>query len=312
MGFFFTVFMKFRPDEIRDLCTASGGRFAVAETQAAFQWCKRLALGHYENFPVGSVLIPKMQRPHFFSVYAFSRIADDIADEPGFTQEERSALLQQYESLLLHHSAQSTHPIFRSLDVSIRVCSIPLQPLLHLLEAFRRDIFFVRPVTFDDIYDYCSYSANPIGELVLRISGAYSTENHRKSNAICTALQMVNFWQDTSTDLQRGRNYYPVTLCGDLSFDAQNLGNDKFYTNFQYILNTVVDTTYTKFDEGQSLIDSIPMMRLRSEIALTVVSGRYILSQVHQLGVNILNHRPALSASSFPSICIRTLKLLMR
>lgn len=304
--------MKFTPNEIRDLCSSSGGKFAVEETQAAFRWCKRLALGHYENFPVGSVLIPKSQRPHFFSVYAFSRIADDIADEPGFDQVERAALLQQYESLLLHHSAKSSHPIFRSLHETIEQCSIPLLPLLQLLEAFRRDVFFVRPVTLDDIDDYCSYSANPIGELVLRIAGAYSQENHHRSNAICTALQMVNFWQDTSTDLLRGRNYYPITLCGDISFDDKNLGNEKFYTNFPSILNAVVDATWQKFDEGQSLIASIPMIRLRSEIAFTIIGGRYILSRVQQLGIDILHQRPALSVLSFPSICIRTLLLLLR
>ncbi|MFN5309140.1 MAG: squalene/phytoene synthase family protein [Candidatus Kapaibacterium sp.] len=304
--------MKFTPNEIRDLCSSSGGKFAVNETQTAFQWCKRLSLGHYENFPVGSVLIPKSQRPHFFSVYAFSRIADDIADEPGFDQAERAALLQQYESLLLHHSAKSTHPIFRSLHETIDKCSIPLLPLVQLLEAFRRDVFFVRPVTLNDIDDYCSYSANPIGELVLRITGAYSQQNHQKSNAICTALQMVNFWQDTSTDLRRGRNYYPITLCTDISFDDKNLGNEEFCTNFPSVLNAVIDATWQKFEEGQSLIASIPMLRLRSEIAFTIIGGKYILSRVQELGVDIVHQRPALSVLSFPSIGIRTLLLLLR
>lgn len=303
--------MKFTPDEIRDLCTPTGGRFGVTDAAEAYRWCRRLALGHYENFPVGSVLIPKVQRPHFFAVYAFSRVADDIADEPGFTQEERAQLLKQYETLLCHHSSASSHPIFRSLDTTIRDCQIPLLPLLQLLEAFRRDVFFIRPVTLDDVYDYCTYSANPVGEMVLRIAGCYSQSNHELSNAICTGLQMVNFWQDTSTDLLRGRNYYPITMSKDVSFDIEDLGNEKFCTNFPSVLASVLEATDNQFTIGMSLIKALPTLRLRSEIALTVVCGRYIASQVRQLGTDIIKTRPALSVNSLPSVFFGTLKLLM-
>lgn len=304
--------MKFTPEEIRDLCTKTGGRYAVAEKDEAFGWCKKLALKHYENFPVGSLFVPAHARPHFYSVYAFSRIADDIADEPGFETSERIALLEMLEEMLTDEMLTSSNPIFKALYYTCTENEIPKQPFLKLLEAFRRDIHFTRPVTWDDVFDYCEHSANPVGELVLRIMGDYSEKTSELSNCICTALQLANFWQDTASDLKRGRNYYPSAQCRGLDFTEDNLCKEEFSAKFNSVLMEAVLVTETLFNQGKGIIPLLKGWRLRTEIALTITGGLYINSQVKEIGSDILLRRPALSVRALPSLFYGCLKLLLR
>lgn len=301
--------MKFSPEEIRDLCSHNGGRFAVENIDSATIWCKRLALGHYENFPVGSLLIPAEKRPHFFSVYAFSRIGDDIADEPGFEQQERIELLEKMSQLLQYEESMS-NPIFLALGQTVKQCGIPANTLLKLLTAFKRDVCFVRPVTWEDVFDYCEHSANPIGELVLRIMDSYNEENLLLSNYICTALQLTNFWQDTSTDIKRGRIYYPISLNESLMFEESNLGNQEFYAKFSDVLKKSIIVTNELFDKGEKLVCRLQKLRLRLEIAATISGGRYVLNRVERSNSEILHNRPALSALALPSLFYNSLKLL--
>lgn len=304
--------MKFEPNEIRDLCTKTGGRFAIGKTEHAFDWCKTLALKHYENFPVGSLLIPAYARPHFYSVYAFSRIADDIADEEGFDTGERVDLLKAMEELLMNEKESLSNPIFVALHYTCLQNKIPKIPFLKLLEAFRRDIHFVRPVTWNDVFDYCEHSANPVGELVLRIMGSYSTKTHEMSDYVCTALQLANFWQDTASDLKRGRNYYPSSICNGLDFKNDNLGKEEFCTKFIGILTEATDITDTLFENGKGILPLLRGWRLRSEIALTISGGLYINSRVKNIGADILLNRPALSLRALPSVLYGCMKLLLR
>ncbi len=304
--------MKFTPEEIRDLCTKTGGRYAVTKKDEAFGWCKKLALNHYENFPVGSLLVPAHARPHFYSVYAFSRIADDIADESGFETSERIALLGMLGEMLTDEMLSYSNPIFKALYYTCAENEIPKRPFHKLLEAFRRDIYFTRPVTWDDVFDYCEHSANPVGELVLRIMGNYNEKTSELSDCICTALQLANFWQDTASDLQRGRNYYPSTLCGELDFTEDNLCKEEFSAKFNSVLMEAVSVTETLFDRGKEIIPLLKGWRLRSEIALTISGGSYINSQVRKIGSDILLHRPALSVRALPSLFYGCIKLLLR
>jgi phytoene/squalene synthetase len=297
-------------------------------------WCRRLALGHYENFPVGSVLIPKPLRKHFYAVYAFSRIADDIADEGTATVEERLAQLKDLETMVLrmaprlrgddekkgrddeevldpgvhgddedvrapltaHRAPRTAHraphtELEPALARTIRDLSLPVQPFLDLLEAFRRDVLFTPPQNMDDLLDYCRYSANPVGELVLRICGAYSDEAKRYSDDVCTALQLVNFTQDISVDRPRGRHYITEATP----------------------LNEVLHLTETLFNRGRALTSCSSVKRpkvfglrfLVLELGLIMSAGRRILHKCRLLGTQLEQERPHLTPLDYLFILAR-------
>ncbi|MBK9249876.1 MAG: squalene/phytoene synthase family protein [Ignavibacteria bacterium] len=233
--------MKFNTEELLELTTESGGRFSVISLEAAQEFCKKIATSHYENFPVGSILIPKKFRNDFFSVYAFSRVADDIADELASQGQLRQLhALNRFEKLLADMSVskvQEGNPIFIALKHTREIRKIPIEPFQNLLTAFKQDVRFQQPVTMHDNISYCQYSANPIGELVLRIFGLWNTKTAPLSNSICTGLQLANFWQDISRDKHNGRIYIPQRILSDYEFDLKdNLVNGRNNTNFTNVL----------------------------------------------------------------------------
>lgn len=197
---------------------------------SAYQHCEQMAKSHYENFPVGSLLIPKAKRPHVWSVYAFARSADDFADEnyplrKDFSDEatwrqkiieEESARLSKLENWekQLREAAEgkATHPIFIALGNTIQELKIPLQLLVDLLTAFKMDVTKRRYQNWEEVLYYCKHSANPVGRLVLRIFGYENERLDEMSDAICTALQLANFWQDIAVDLEKDRMYIPQEL----------------------------------------------------------------------------------------------------
>ena len=188
----------------------------------AYAYCERLAREHYENFPVASLLLPAAMRPHIAAVYAFARRADDFADEPGPDVPERLRLLDGWSARLSrgsnghadeeHGSAPASGDdlIFRALENTIARHSLPRSLFHDLLSAFRQDVVTTRYATWADVLDYCRRSANPIGRLVLRIAGHDDARLDVQSDAVCTALQLTNFWQDLGVDWTRGRLYVPL------------------------------------------------------------------------------------------------------
>ena len=177
----------------------------------AFAHCEALARSHYENFPVASLALPRRIRPYVAAVYAFARTADDYADEGERTPEERLALLDAWE-VMLHkaYEGDATHPVFVAITATAEETGMPKQLLLDLLHAFRMDVTVKRYRTFEDVLGYCRYSANPVGRLVLHLFGESRAETTTPSDAICTGLQLANFYQDYSVDLSRGRLYVPL------------------------------------------------------------------------------------------------------
>ena len=172
-------------------------------------YCQRLATTHYENFHVASWFLPTRLRPHFYSIYAYCRISDDLGDEVG-NREQSLALLDMWGGELdACYRGEARHPVFVALAETIRACDIPQQPFADLLVAFRQDQNVPRYQTMDDVLDYCRYSANPVGRLVLYACGYREPEMFRLSDFTCTALQLANFWQDVSGDYARGRIYLP-------------------------------------------------------------------------------------------------------
>jgi phytoene synthase len=160
----------------------------------AFAYCERITRGHYENFPVGSALVPGGVRRHFYSIYAYSRAADDIADEGDRPVEERIALLDDWERRLEGaYGGRADHPIFVALAVTVRERSIPIEPLRDLLRAFRQDARNEGFASEADLLSYCNRSANPVGRLVLHLFGYHDEHRGELSDAICTGLQLANF-----------------------------------------------------------------------------------------------------------------------
>ena len=242
----------------------------------AYAHCANVARRHYENFPVASVLVPLRMRKHLFAIYAFSRLADDIADEPWTTDHSaRISALDEMEQKLLGSADISEDPVFVALLQTIKEVRLPLAPFQRLLTAFKSDVNFVTPRTWDDVLAYCSNSADPVGELFLRLDHngqEPSAEAIACSNAICTALQITNFLQDLGTDLQRGRSYLPLD-------DSD-----------------VIKRTRALFDKGAPVIRHAHSWRLRLELRAIIAGGLTMLDLCEQRTDRL--QRPALGAGA--------------
>ena len=178
-----------------------------ADAREAYRWCARYARRHSENFTVVSWFLPRKLRPHFFAVYAFCRYTDDLGDE---AEGDRLALLDEWEGELREAVAGGpARPLLSALARTIEERTIPLDPFLRLIEANRIDQRVSRFETYEDVLDYCSYSATPVGRMVLAVLGYHDAERLALSDATCIALQLANFWQDVSVDIEKGRIYLP-------------------------------------------------------------------------------------------------------
>ena len=218
-------------------------------------YCRRLATTHYENFHVASWFLPARLRPHFHSIYAYCRIADDLGDEVG-NREQSLALLDMWgRELDACYRGEARHPVFVALAETIRACDIPQQPFADLLVAFRQDQNVLRYQTMDDVLDYCRYSANPVGRLVLYACGYRDPEMFRLSDFTCTALQLANFWQDVSADYARGRIYLPLEDMQRYGVDEATIARREPTPAFRELMRHEVDYARQLFAQGLPLID---------------------------------------------------------
>src|SRR5215475_1566015 len=187
--------------------------YAIPETAPSLaearEYCARLARTHYENFSVASWFLPRRLRQHFFNVYAYCRISDDLGDEVGDPAASLELLDQWQRELDACYEGTPKHPVFVALAETVRQFDIPRHEFSDLLIAFRRDQAMTRFDTFQDVLAYCKYSANPVGHLVLYLCGYRDGERQQLSDFTCTALQLANFWQDVGVDYQKGRIYLP-------------------------------------------------------------------------------------------------------
>ena len=180
---------------------------SLAEAQ---EYCRRLARSHYENFSVATWFLPQRLRQHFFNIYAYCRISDDLGDEVGDPQASLQLLDAWEAELDACYRGNPRHPVFVALAETVRKFEIPQKPFADLLKAFRQDQTVTRYETFDDVLGYCRNSANPVGHLVLYLCGYRDSERQGLSDFTCTALQLANFWQDVSVDYSKGRIYLPL------------------------------------------------------------------------------------------------------
>jgi squalene synthase HpnC len=276
--------------------------------RAAYQYCERIAREHYENFPVASWVLPAAMRPHIAAIYAFARRADDFADEPGLADKERLRLLDEWGAKLDARTPGSTDEdlIFQALEHTIRTHNLPRTLFHDLLSAFRQDVVTRRYQTWGDVLDYCRRSANPVGRLVLRVAGHDHPALDAQSDAVCTALQLTNFWQDLAIDWQRGRLYVPLDDVNRTGARESDLDARRITPAWASVLESVAGRTRQLFEAGRGIADATSG-RLRWELRLTWLGGSRILEKTETVGFDVFNRRPRLTAGDAPALLWRAL-----
>jgi squalene synthase HpnC len=272
----------------------------------AYDHCQRIAREHYENFPVASRLLPAAMRPHVAAVYAFARAADDFADEGTLTPEERYRLLDGWKAMLHSpapdpESADSADRVFAAVAHTRTSCELDIRLFDDLLSAFRQDVETRRYAEWSAVLDYCRRSANPVGRLVLGIGGYRGRDVEQASDALCTALQLANFWQDFGVDWRRGRLYVPANVHGRLRAQEGDLAAGVWTDAWRDAFAEVVRRTRILFDEGRPVADLVGG-RLRFELRVTWLGGVRILDRAAEPGRNPLVSRPALAAADVPGL----------
>jgi squalene synthase HpnC len=293
--------------------------------EAAFRYCERLARNHYENFTVGSLLLPRDKRRHAYAIYSYCRFADDLGDEAtpssegkdsapysSWQMEEvpgqhsgadsevdlptyRLALLDRWqEELEKCYRGTPSHPIMVALQETVREYDIPIEPFLKLIEFNRMDQRVNRYATFQDLLHYCDHSANPVGHLVLYIFGYRDQERQRLSDYTCTALQLANFWQDVARDYAMGRIYLPQEDMDRFGYTEVQLARGEANHAFRQLMAFQVERTRDLFAQGSRLLGTLEGAA-QLEVALFTRGGMAILDRIQQVDYDVLSARPTLS-----------------
>ena len=274
----------------------------------AFAYCQNMARSHYENFPVASMVIPRERRPYVAAIYAFARTADDFADEGDLPPQERLRRLEEWgEQLRRCYEGETTGPIFVALGETASRTGLPREPLDALLQAFRMDVTTRRFIRFEDVLYYCRHSANPIGYLVLHLFGEVSGRTVPLSDAICTGLQLTNFWQDLSVDWRKGRLYVPLEDLDRFGYTESELAQGIVDERFRRMLAFEVERAREYLLNGVPLLDLVSSAPLRFELSLTIRGGLAILETVRAIGYDVIHRRPSLSTMHKAGILLRTL-----
>lgn len=276
----------------------------MAGLTEAYDACLQLAQSHYENFPVASRLMPAKLRPHVAAIYAFARIADDFADEPGYSSDERLHKLSEWRHKLHDRSDQTKE--FLALHDTIDKFDLPVQLLDDLIDAFMQDVRKTRYATWAEVLDYCRRSANPVGRLVLRLSGYREDHLNAASDAVCTALQLTNFWQDLEIDWMRGRLYVPEEMMRAYGANTSTLDAKRVSREWQLVLDDCAIRTRALFDMGRPVCDGVSG-RLRYELRATWLGGTRILDRLEKVGFDVFTSRPTLGTTDALVIACGTL-----
>ncbi len=264
---------------------------------------------HYENFPVASLLLPARLREPVEAIYAFARSADDVADEGDAPAIARLARLHDYQiALEACAHGQPVHdaglaPLFARLGRAIAAHGLPLQPLRDLLDAFMQDVGKTRYASIDELRDYCRRSADPVGRLMLHLYGAATAKNLRRSDAICTALQLINFWQDVGVDWNKRRIYLPQDDMARFGVDEARLdalvrGETAIDDDWRALLAFEVQRARAMMLAGAPLARALPG-RVGWELRLVVLGGLRILERIEAVGYDVFRHRPTLGRSDW-------------
>lgn len=259
-----------------------------------------MSVDHYENFPVASILLPARLRPAVEVIYAYARSADDLADEGDASTEERLAALSAYESELDRITAAETPDtaLFQALARVIAQYHLPLQPLRDLLSAFKQDVVTTRYANFDSLLDYCRRSANPVGTLMLHLYGAANADNLRDSDAICSALQLINFWQDVAVDWQKTRIYLPLDDMHAYKVGQEHIAAQRIDDAWRKLMQFETSRARTMLLSGAPLALRLPG-RIGWELRLVVQGGLRILECLEAADYDMFRHRPKLGKTDW-------------
>lgn len=254
-----------------------------------------MPVDHYENFPVASILLPASLRPAVEAIYNFARSADDIADEGDAKPEERMAALNAYEAALdrIEQGKPPESRLFEELGKVIASYALPLQPFRDLLSAFKQDVGTKRYPNFALLLDYCRRSANPVGTLMLHLYKAATPDNLRDSDAICSALQLINFWQDVAIDWQKQRIYMPQDDLASFNFAENDLSLNRVTGEFRDLLRFEVARARQIIESGAPLAKRLPG-RVGWELRLVVQGGLRILERIEAVEFDVFQRRPKL------------------
>jgi squalene synthase HpnC len=290
----------------RDFVYQGGAGDRVWSLPEAEEYTRWLATHHYENFHVVSFLLPKELHQDFYNVYSYCRWADDLADEIGDRDESLRLLDWWGAELDRMYEGETQHPVFVALQGTAKKYGIPKRPFADLIRAFIQDQKVTRYRDWDGVLDYCVYSANPVGRLVLYLCGYSDPERQRLSDATCTALQLANFWQDVTVDQLKDRVYLPLDLLTKHNYTVEELFAHRFDGRFQAIMREAVDRARGLFLTGLPL-NRMVNRRLAVDLELFSRGGMRILDKIEQQGYDVLSRRPKISKLERVSLLIGTL-----
>ena len=257
-------------------------------------YCERLAKSHYENFSVATWFLPKRLRQHFYNVYAYCRISDDLGDEVGDAQQSLELLDQWETELNACYAGSPKHPVFVALAETVQQCGIPRHEFSDLLIAFRQDQTVTRFETFEDVLGYCRYSANPVGHLVLYLCGYSDTERQQLSDYTCTALQLANFWQDVFVDYGKGRIYLPLEDLRRFGVTGEDIAQRRATEQFIAMMKFEVERAHEWFARGLPLVKMVNR-ELAVDLELFSRGGQEILRAIERQGFDVLRARPVIT-----------------
>jgi squalene synthase HpnC/squalene synthase HpnD len=261
--------------------------------ESAEAYTRHLATSHYENFNVVSWLLPRRLHQHFYNLYAYCRWADDLGDEVADPARALELLNWWEDELRACYAGNPRHAVFVALAGTIRACDIPIEPFADLLVAFRQDQVMHRYETWDDMIGYCRYSANPVGRLVLYLCGYRDAERQALSDATCTALQLANFWQDVSRDLDIGRIYIPLDALRKHGLEFEDIEQRRFSEKYAALMRDLIARTRALFEVGIPLAEKVSR-DMRVDIEMFTRGGLAVLDAIESSGYNTLERRPSI------------------
>lgn len=280
---------------------------------SSFKYCRKIVKNHYENYPVASLLIPRRKRNYVYSIYAFARTADDFADEPGIEggAAKRLVLIDEWNQKLRDcYNGKAYDPIFIALGKTVNDCKIPVEEMEKLLNAFRQDVIKNRYESFQEVLDYCKNSANPIGRIILIISGFNDKLLFELSDKICTGLQLINFLQDIEIDLRKNRVYIPREDMERFNYSYEELFNRNYNKNFINLMEFQLNRTEKIFNEGKKLLEILKNQKISRrilwELKLTWLAGNTIINKLREVKYDSFRKRPVIDFKNKLNIFIKS------
>lgn len=272
-----------------------------------------MSINHYENFPVASFLLPSYLQPAVKAIYMFARSADDLADEGDASPETRLRALSSYECSLdsIENRQPCASPLFSTLAKTIEEYRLPIQPFRDLLSAFKQDVTTLRYATFDQLKDYCSRSANPVGMLMLYLYNAVNRQNLQDSDAICSALQLINFWQDIAIDWEKKRIYLPEEDMQRFGVTPEHIAHAHVDDAWRKLMRFETGRARAMLISGASLALRLPG-RIGWELRMVIQGGLRILERIEAVDYDVFNCRPTLQPVDWLLMTWRTMTMKIR